>query len=139
MRRTFVYGILIFFMGCHPTTKKEDLKFLNGYWEIEKVEFSDGQTKEYNISTTIDYIKLDEMSGFRKKVQPQLNGSYRTSDDAENFKIIEMDGIFKIVYGLGINSWEEEVISIERNSFSVRNQNDKIYSYKRFEPLNPQP
>ena len=36
----------------------DDLKNLNGYWEIEKVTFPNGETKDYSVSTTIDYIEL---------------------------------------------------------------------------------
>ena len=139
MRSTMNYFVLIFLLGCNPKIQKEDLKHLNGYWEIAEVEFADGQTKEYGISTTIDYIELNVMSGFRKKVQPQLNGSYKTSDDAENFKIIEKDEVLIIVYGEGRQQWEEEVITLNENLFSVRNQDGKIYRYKRYEPLNLQP
>lgn len=139
MRLNIVHITLILFLGCSPSIEKEDLQHLNGYWEIEKVEFPNGQTKEYAISMTIDYIKLDGMSGFRKKVQPQLNGSYRTSDDAEHFDIIQKNEVFKMVYGLETKQREEKVILIDENSFAVRNQDDKIYIYKRYKPLNLEP
>jgi len=139
MRLTIVYSTFIIILGCSPTPQKEDLNYLNGYWEIEEVQFVDGQTKAYTVSTTIDFIKLDGMSGFRKKVQPKLNGFYQTSSDAESFEIIEKDKAFKMVYGRETQQWEEEVISVRENSFSVRNQDKVLYTYKRYKPLNLEP
>jgi hypothetical protein len=139
MHRFVLYVGLIFIMGCGPAVQKDDLNQLNGYWEIEEVEFENGQTKEYTISTTIDYIEMDGMSGFRKKVQPQLSGSYQTSDDAEPFEIFEKEGTFLFAYGQGTQQWEEVLLSLDENTFSVRNVDNKIYRYKRYEPLNLQP
>ena len=130
---------LIFIVSCGPRVQKEDLTQLNGYWEIEEVEFASGQKKEYTISTTIDYIEINGMRGFRKKVQPQLSGSYQTSDDAEAFEVFEKQGVFHVLYGQGTQQWEEVLLSLDENSFSVRNQDNKIYRYKRYEPLNLEP
>lgn len=136
--RQFCYFsvVLIFFFGCSTSIQKQDLKYLNGYWEIAEVEFANGKTKEYDINTTIDFIELNGLSGFRKKMQPQLNGSYKTSDDAENFRIIEKEEVLILIYGEGTKEWEEEIITLDKNLFSVRNQDGKIYRYKRYEPLN---
>ena len=139
MPRVIFYVVVFLVFGCDSSIQLEDIKHLNGYWEIKEVEFTNGQTKEYTINTTIDYIEVDRRNGFRKKVQPQLNGFYQTSNDAENFKIIEKDGIVNILYGNGTQQWEETLITIDENSFSVRNQNNNIYRYKRYEPINLEP
>jgi len=139
MRTVAYFFGLILLWSCEPTPKKENVGYLNGYWEIAAVEFPNGQKKEYSISTTIDYIKLDSTLGFRKKVQPQLSGSYITSDDAEKFEISENEGVLRMVYGHGLNRWEEELTSLEENTFSVQHTDGKIYHYKRYEPLNLQP
>lgn len=137
-RFLFCLGV-IFLVSCGHSVQKDDLNQLNGYWEIEEVEFENGQTKEYTISTTIDYIEMDGMNGFRKKVHPQLSGSYQTSDDAEPFEIFEKENTFFFAYGQGIQQWEEVLLSLDENTFSVRNADNKIYRYKRYEPLNLQP
>ena len=134
--RVFYYCIVLFIaMGCSQSITLNDIQQLNGYWEIEKVEFPNGQIKEYSISTTIDYIELDQMKGFRKKVQPQLNGAYKTSNDAESFDIVRKENTFLFFYGKGTAQWEETLIQIDKNEFAVRNVENKIYYYKRFEPL----
>jgi len=139
MHRFLFYLGITFLIGCRPSVQKHDLNQLNGYWEIEEVEFENGQTKGYAISTTIDYIEMEGMSGFRKKMHPQLSGSYQTSDDAEPFEIFEKEGAFYFAYGQGIEQWEEVLLSLDENTFSVRNADNKIYRYKRYEPLNLQP
>lgn len=136
MYRFFPFFLMVLLLnGCVQTIKKEDLQKLNGYWEITEVEFSNGQKKEYTISTTIDYIQVKDVSGFRKKVQPQFSGPYQTSDDAKPIEIVEKDGQFLIIYGQGTAKWEETLLTLNENSFSVRNQDDTIYRYRRFEPL----
>lgn len=84
--RNISFFLFFIFMGCTPKIVEEDLKNLNGYWEIEKVTFPNGETKDYSVSTTIDYIELKDGGGFRKKVQPRFNGTFETSNDAEFLK-----------------------------------------------------
>ena len=128
--------LLVLLVGCNSKVAKEDLQQLNGYWEIEKVSFPNGETKDFMSSTTIDYIELDGMKGFRKKVQPKFNGTFETSNDAELFTIVQYREGFVLNYSGSINSWKEEVISISKDNFSVTNQDTLTYTYKRYEPLN---
>lgn len=62
----------LFLISCSAKVDKDKLHLLNGYWEIKEVTFVDGAKKEYSINSTVDYIKLDSLSGFRKKVDPNL-------------------------------------------------------------------
>ena len=128
--------LLVLLVGCNSKVAKEDLQQLNGYWEIEKVSFPNGETKDFMSSTTIDYIELDGMKGFRKKVQPKFNGTFETSNDAELFTIVQNGEGFVLNYSGSVNSWKEEIISISKDNFSVMNQDTLTYTYKRYEPLN---
>jgi len=134
MRIPFIFLILL--VGCSPKFSQEDLLLLNGYWEIEEVTFANGETKDFMSSTTIDYIALDGMKGFRKKVQPKFNGTFETSNDAELFTIVQNKAGFVLNYSGSVNSWKEEMISISKDNFSVMNQDTITYSYKRYEPMN---
>ena len=110
---------LFFIISCNTSVGKEQLHLLNGYWEIKEVRFSDGTKKEYTINSTVDYITLDSLNGFRKKVNPKFNGTYETSDDAEPFNIrIKNDSIF-MEYKNELTSWEEVLISLNKKNFSV--------------------
>ena len=136
MRRGIFCLAVLFLIGCKKNIEKENLQELNGYWEITEVEFPNGQKKTYTISTTIDFIAFENMSGYRKKVQPRLDGTYQTSDDAERFEISERDDAFYLTYSNGTEQWEEKLISLAENSFSVQNQDKKIYRYTKYKPLN---
>ncbi|RKN76857.1 hypothetical protein [Ulvibacterium marinum] len=129
---TFVYLII----GCSDTLSKEDLNQLNGYWEIAKVSFHDGNTKEYKVSTSIDFIKIDSLKGYRKKVQPKFDGTFDTSNDAEFFLIKEQNGEFIFHYKNNLSEWKEAILKISRDNFSVSNEAGITYEYKRFNPIN---
>lgn len=132
-----VFVIPIFFiMACADKISVSDLSHINGYWEIVKVEFPNGESKAYDINTTIDYFEYKNMTGFRKKVQPALDGSYATSSDAELFQINERDDVFWMSYSNDLSSWEEQIEVISETIFIVKNKEGISYHYKRFEPIN---
>ncbi|MDT0606993.1 lipocalin family protein [Croceitalea rosinachiae] len=138
MFRFRLFFILTFFVGCSSAIQKENLNLLNGYWEIVSVEFPDGQKKNYKVNPSIDYIELNKMQGYKKKMHPKLDGTYDTSNDAESFKIIAKGNIFLISYKNDLSAWEEQLTKLEKNSFSVVNEDNITYSYRRYEPINIQ-
>ncbi|MGB5819351.1 MAG: hypothetical protein WBG90_07680 [Saonia sp.] len=134
--RGFLFIGLFVVMGCAKKVSEKDLNYLNGYWEIEKVTFSDGSHKEYKVNANVDYIAIDDFKGFRKKVQPKFDGTYTASDDATLFIIRESGGEFNIYYKNDRNDWKERIASISQNNFSVINEENIRYSYKRYQPIN---
>lgn len=135
MKKIVLIGGLCFFFGCYSGVSEENMAQLNGYWEIENVVFPNGNTKEYTVSATVDFIRLDGMKGFRKKVSPKFDGTYQTSDDAENFIISKKDGDFIIDYKTELSQWSEQLVAVDTNTFSVISQEGLQYNYKRFEPF----
>lgn len=138
MFRFSLVFIILFFVACTNSVSEEKLNQLNGYWEIVSVEFPDGQKKTYTVNPSIDYIELKNMQGFKKKMHPKFDGTYDTSNDAELFIILEKEGVFLISYKNNLSAWEEQLITLENNSFSIVNEDNITYSYKRFEPINIQ-
>ncbi|MCM4151416.1 hypothetical protein DHD05_07420 [Arenibacter sp. N53] len=136
MRYIYFFIALNSLIGCQDKINQIDLPYLNGYWEIEKVSFPDGTDKEYTVNTSVDYIEINALKGYRKKVQPKFNGTYDTSNDAEMFTIHEKDGVFTINYTTGLSEWHEKIISLSENSFTVLSEDNLKYHYKRFEPIN---
>jgi len=133
--------LLLLLAGCSPKISQEDLQQLNGYWEIEKVTFPNGKTKDFMSSTTIDYIELDGMKGFRKKVQPKFDGTYETSNDAEFFVIEKKGDTFEIHYNPNMALHpsmhpRESLVLISKDNFSVTNKDSLTYSYKKYQPIN---
>ncbi|WP_158976164.1 hypothetical protein [Cellulophaga sp. L1A9] len=133
-----ISAILFLFIvtSCSQKITEEQLSDLNGYWEIEKVTLPDGQKKEYTVNETIDYIQLDGLKGFRKKVKPTFSGTYITSDDAETFTLFNKEDTYLLTYKTEISEWTETLKSISKDQFSVTNEDNITYFYKRYEPIN---
>ncbi len=127
-------GVLVMF-NCGPNPAPLDMNSLSGYWVIEEVSFPDRSVKTYDISTTIDYFTYQNGKGFRKKVQPSLDGTYTTSDDAIPFVKLEREGAVYLRYTNEQESWEEEVRALQANTLSLRNEEGIQYTYSRYEPI----
>ncbi len=133
-RLLYFWGVLIL-CSCNPTPDKEDLHYLQGYWEIQKVALSDGTEKTYTANTTIDYFDWNGRSGYRKKVQPTLDGKYLTSDDALPMEILWRDRRLFLGFTGGDTQWEEEVLELDSLSLTTRHSNGLLYTYNRYEPF----
>ena len=130
--------VLLFIMllfSCHSNVKKEDIKKLNGYWEINQVKFSTGKTKDYKVNETIDYFELKSNKGFRQKVMPQFDGKFQTNGIKENIKVVEKDNSFFLEYNTKFGKWKEEIISIEDSILVLKNKENLEYTYKKFKPF----
>lgn len=136
MNKVLFFGIFLMLVACQIKVSQEELTLLNGYWEIEKVRLANGQIKEYKVNTTVDYIEVKDMAGYRKKVYPKFDGSFDTSNDAEYFTIIMQQDRSEIHYKSELSEWTEVLKSLDENSFSVTNAENITYYYKRFEPIN---
>lgn len=127
---------LIFFSNCSKVPNY-DLQELNGYWEIEQVKLHNGKEKKYNVNQTIDYIEIsDSLIGFRKKLKPNLSGSYQMSMDAEVLKILIENDSINMYYTTPYSKWKETILSVNNSSLKIINQNNDVFLYKRFEPIN---
>ena len=136
MNKIVPFGIFLMLVACQNKISQEKLSFLNGYWEIEKVTLANGQTKEYKVNTTVDYIEVTELSGYRKKVYPKFDGTFDTSNDAEQFTFILQQDSIEMHYKSELSEWVEVLESLDEDSFSVTNTENITYYYKRFEPIN---
>ncbi|WP_420602316.1 hypothetical protein [Flagellimonas sp.] len=136
MKKILILYSFFVLIGCRETTiSKEDLTHLNGYWEISEVEFPDGTKKNYSVNSTIDFIHMENMEGFRKKVQPKFTGTYNTSQDMEAFKIQPINDTYILIYKNNLSEWEEKLTQLDSTSFSVLNEEGVLYSYSRFQPI----
>ncbi|MFD0976078.1 lipocalin family protein [Salinimicrobium gaetbulicola] len=135
MKRSFLILFLTcILLGCDTRSPEEKIENLNGYWEIKLAELPEGIKKEFRFSEMVDYIQVEENEGFRKKVRPQLGGTFITSEDRENFTVkVENDSI-NLYYTTPFNSWKETLLSSEENEIKILNQLGIIYTYKRFTP-----
>ena len=126
---------IILMLSCNSKIDSSKLPLLNGYWEIEQVVFPDGSTKSYTVNASIDFFELNGQEGFRKKMQPQFDGTFKTSNDAEQFTITSSKNRMIIQYSNSENSWEETLIELTDDRFEVMSESGVAYHYKRYQPL----
>lgn len=127
--------VAVMAMSCGNSVSETDLKQLTGYWEIVEVNMPDGTTKEYKINPTIDYFELKGKTGFRKKVMPQFDGTYRVNDLSEKINVTEEDGALYINYVTDYAKWKEEIVELNDEELVLRNNHDMEYHYKKPEPF----
>ena len=138
MKNTFSILFLSFlFISCQQKIKPEDISKINGYWEIEKVVFDQGKDKEYAINESYDYFEIGkDRKGFRKKVMPQLDGTFIVNNTYENARVRFKDGKVYIDYATPYARWSEELVSISDKQLVFRNAEKKEYRYKKAESIN---
>ncbi len=136
MKKIFIFFLLLFtFISCKQKISKTELKNLNGYWEIEKVIFPDGNNKDYKINETIDFFEIKNDSGFRKKVTPQFNGKYLVNDVFEKIIIDNTDDKFFIKYKTNYSNWKEEIVELSKEKLVLKNDSNIEYYYKKSIPF----
>lgn len=139
------FVFLLMLVGCQDS--KTDLKSisdqdikqnLTGYWkisEVERPEFND--IREYKFSNTAEYIEVDsQLHGFRIKLEPKLDSTYKTSSKPEKFIINRKNDSIQMRYETPIqDSWTETLVNLKKDQFTVENERGFLYTYKRFESL----
>lgn len=129
----FVFYFLL--ISCHKEITENDIAKINGYWEIEKVVFPDGNEKKYTINETYDYFEIKNNSGFRKKVNPQLDGTFLVNDTYEKVTINKEKENYFLNYSTSFSKWKEKIITLTDSELVLINTNNE-YHYKRATPIN---
>lgn len=138
MRKTFNILLLLFlFVACQQTITPDDISKINGYWEIDKVVFGQGKEKDYAINENYDYFEIGKnRKGFRKKVMPQLDGTFIVNNAYENARVRFKEGKVYMEYSTPYAKWSEELIAISDKELVFRNADKTEYHYKRAESIN---
>ncbi|HSD05755.1 hypothetical protein [Flavobacterium sp.] len=137
MKKVLSVLIAVFLLtACKQKIQPTDIAKINGYWEIEKVIFKDGNAKKYGVNEAFDYFKIDKNnSGIRKKVMPQLDGTFLVNDTFENVKIRFADDQTFLDYSTPYMKWSEEVLTLNDKELVVLNSEKKEYHYKKTGPI----
>lgn len=126
----------VLFLACNPKIEPSDLAKVNGYWEIEKVVLADGTAKEYTINDTYDFFEIKKSTGFRKKVMPQMDGTFLANDTSEEVEVLfEKDKIY-LSYATPFAKWKEELLSLSATEMVLLTADKNAYHYKKSGPLN---
>ncbi|NRS88128.1 hypothetical protein HNQ02_001042 [Flavobacterium sp. 7E] len=128
--------ISLFFVGCSQKIEPTDISKMNGYWEIEKVVFDKGEDKDYKMNESYDYFKITDNKGIRKKVMPQLDGTFLVNDTYEKFVVrFDKEKVY-LDYVTDYAKWTEELIAVSDKELVFRNEEKKEYHYKKAGPIN---
>ena len=129
-----LFSFLIF--GCREQIKPSDITKINGYWEIEYVLLSDGTKKDYSFNDTFDYFEIKDNQGIRKKVMPQLDGTFLTNDAKEAVKVVFANDKTYLEYQTDYAKWKEELLSLSATEMVLLNTDKKEFHYKKSGPIN---
>ncbi|MEG1021082.1 MAG: hypothetical protein RSE50_06170 [Myroides sp.] len=129
----FAFSLLA--VSCSKPISAEELKNLNGYWEINEVKTADGDTKEFQSNNNVDFFELKDLKGTRTKVVPQFDGKNQTNGIKEQFIVLDSANATYLKYSTDYAKWTEKVDKITKDELVIINQNDIKYTYKRFTPI----
>ncbi|MCG9793339.1 lipocalin family protein [Flavobacterium algicola] len=123
-------------VSCNHKVEPADVANLNGYWEIEKVDLPEGDDKNFKINESYDFFAIKNNEGIRKKVMPQLDGTFIVNDTYEEVRVrFENDKAY-LDYSTDFAKWSEELITLTDEELVVKNEEKKEYHYKRTGPIN---
>ncbi len=136
MKKIVSIALLLLFSACHQKVTSNDIANLNGYWEIEKVVFSNGSKKEYTYNESYDYFQIKDKSGIRKKVMPQLDGRFLVNNQLEKIIISFENEEAYINYNTPFAKWKEKIEAISKDKLVLINSSKAEYHYKKASPIN---
>jgi hypothetical protein len=136
MKKSLFLGVIcVFLSACSSPIPEKDLVKLNGYWEIAKAEHPEGEPIDYKASTTVDYIQIKGKSGFRQKVMPQLDGTFRTNTLQERITLKDSNATWYVHYQTDYGRWKEAIVKLTDSVLVLKNDDNIEYRYKKFKPF----
>lgn len=136
MKKLFLIFSIVIVASCTQNDPQEQLRNLNGYWQIEKVELENDSVVEYSLSQYIDYIEVNDSTGFRRKLKPKIDGGFiKVSNDSENIEAKIEENNLILYYSTPFDQWQEEVLEATEEELVILNRDDKKYYYQRYKPL----
>ena len=129
----FAFSLLA--ISCSKPISAEELKNLNGYWEINEVKTADGDTKEFQSNNNVDFFELKDLKGTRTKVVPQFDGKNASNGIKEQFTVLDSANATYLKYSTDYSKWTEKIDKLTKDELVIINQNDIKYTYKRFTPI----
>ncbi len=126
-------GILF---SCNKPSSTVNPEYLNGYWEIEKVNTSEGKQKLYNYNAFIDFFETKNQKGYRSKVKPVLVGKYQSNQQKIHYDIVTQNDSLFINYTSEIGGvWKDYIKVASSTKISLVNSQGTTYTYKPHKPI----
>ena len=135
MKQLIALSCFILLCSC-KTDVSTYIPFIEGYWEIVSVSKDQKKVKEFKMSGSVDYFKVNsDVSGYRKKVTPRFDGTFEMSQHESKFTISIRDNRLWIDYANNEVTYSEEIIRANSTHLIISNSDGFIYTYKPYEPL----
>jgi len=128
-----VFSFLV--ISCSKPISADELKNLNGYWEISEAKTADGDNKEFQTNNNVDFFELKDLKGTRTKVVPQFDGKNQTNGIKEQFTVLDSANATYLKYSTDYAKWIEKVDKLTKDELVIISNNDIKYTYKRFTPI----
>lgn len=110
-----------------------DIKNIEGAWEVYSVSSNDEIFYPKGKSPLIDYYTFDsDSTGIKKKLKPNFNKTYSSSLDKIIFKITVVNDLVYLNYISKNNSWKERILKLTSKDLIISN-NKFQYNFKRVE------
>lgn len=138
MKKCFLVFLIqmLLLSACEEKQQAIDMQNINGYWEIVQAQNPYGKNVIYNINTTVDYFEVKDSIGFRKKLKPDLSGNYKTSKALERFTWRKENDTIRLNYKTPFDEWSVDLLRLNDSLMLIKNKNNFLYTYKRFEAIN---
>ena len=113
----------------------DDLKHLEGHWEISKVEAHGETFSPKGSAPAVDYYQMiNDSIGIKKKMVPSFGEKYSSSEDLIQYRINSVNGNYSIHFFSALQEWKEEIKSLSAEEM-ILFHNDKSYHYKRHQKI----
>jgi hypothetical protein len=135
VRQFLTLSFFILLISCKSEVSTY-IPFVEGYWEIVNVSKDQKKVKDYKMSGSVDYFKVNaDLSGYRKKVTPRFDGTFEISKHVSEFTLSIKDNHLWIIYTNNNATYSEEIVRANNSSLILSNSDGFIYTYKPYEPL----
>ena len=122
-------------LGCNENPDTF-IQHIEGYWEITDVTKGNKTVKSYTVSTNVDYFKInDDLSGYRKKVTPTLDGTFTINQHESPFILKIENNQLYINYTVNNVTFSETIEHASETELIISNEEGFKYTYKPFESL----
>jgi hypothetical protein len=135
VRQLLTLSFFILLISCKSEVSTF-IPFVEGYWEIVNVTKDQKKVKDYKMSGSVDYFKVNaDLSGYRKKVTPRFDGTFEISQHISEFTLSIKDNHLWVIYTNNNVTYSEEIVRANNSSLILSNSDGFIYTYKPYEPL----
>ena len=128
----FILTTYVAILGC-KTEYSVELDQINGYWQIESIQQKNEIFKNKQTDLLYDFYSTKNNEGVYKKVAPQIDGSFQTSQDIISFKIIEGETEFILLFSSRWDEWKKTIKHLDSEKLILFHQ-ERSFLYKRPKP-----